>query len=170
MAATLESSEGHPLDLYNAQGQVRLAPGSAPPGSAPAYRTPELKGSQIGGGKPPITYKPTRFNKDWAPVNESLGAKTVGRAIDKAVEKTTIKKTIHLPGGIKLHCALSPLALFAGCKGDEPAPPPKNDKDIRLSMPPAQTLTGKKVPVPSSASSVPPPASASTAPPPASSR
>lgn len=159
MAATLESSEGHPLDLYNAQGQARVPTGSGPPSSAPAYRTPELQGSQIGGSGSPITYKPTRFNKDWAPVNESLGAKTVGRAIEKAIDKTTVKKTIHLPGGIKLHCALSPLALFAGCRGDEPPPPPKNDDDVRLSMPPPETLTGKKVKLPSSASSVPPPAS-----------
>ena len=160
MQATMEGVKGPPLSLYQANGQIRTAPASAAP--APAYSTPGIQGSQIYSGKSPVPYKPTRFNQDWAPDHETLGAKTVGRAVDKAIEKTTVKKTVHLPGGIKLHCALSPLALFAGCKGDDPQPPPKNDDDIRLSMPPPETLTGKKVVVPASASSVPPPSAAAT--------
>lgn len=155
MQAQMEGVKGPPLSLYQANGQIRTAPASAAP--APAYSAPEIKGSQIYSGKSPLPYKPTRFNQAWAPDHETLGAKTIGRAVDKAIEKTTVTKTVHLPGGIKLHCALSPLALFAGCKGDDPQPPPKNDDDIRLSMPPPETLTGKKVVVPSSASSVPPP-------------
>lgn len=169
ISATLEGVKGPPLELYESNGQIHLPSGTAQK-PAPAYSAPGIKGSQIYSGKSPVPYKPTRFNKDWAPVNESLGAKTVGRAFDKAVEATTLKKTVHLPGGGKLHCAISPLLLFAaGCSGDEPPPPPKNDNDIRLSMPPAETLTGKKVPVPDSASSAAKPASASTAPAPASS-
>lgn len=147
------------LELYQSNGQIQIPPGASTAAAVPAYRALEIKGSQIYSGKSPIPYKPTRFNQDWAPDKESLGQKTIGRAVDKVIEKTTVQKTVHLPGGIKLHCALSPLALFAGCKGDDPQPPPKNDNDIRLSMPPAETLTGKKVKVPASASSVPPPAS-----------
>lgn len=153
MSATLENIKGQSLDLYGANGEVRLPPG-APPASTPAYVTPGIQGSHISSGKSPITYKPTRFNKDWAPLNQTLGAKVVGRAFDKAVKKTTVEKTVSLPGGIKIHCAVSPLVLFAGCKGDAPQPPPKNDADIRLSMPPAETLTGKKVVLPKSSSSV----------------
>lgn len=160
--AEMQGVKGPPLELYESNGQIRLPPdASRQAAPAPAYSTPELQGSQIYSGKSPVPYKPTRFNKDWAPDHESLGAKTIGRAVDKAIEKTTVQKTVHLPGGIKLHCALSPLALFAGCKGDDPQPPPRNDNDIRLSMPPAQTLTGKKVGVPASASSVVPPPSGS---------
>lgn len=164
MSATLEGVKGPPLDLYGRDGEVRLPPDSLKKaGPAPAYSAPEIKGSQIYSGKSPIPYKPTRFDKDWAPVNESLGAKTVGRAVDKAVEKTTVKKTIHLPGGIKIHCAVAPLLLMAaGCRGDTPPPPPKNDNDIRLSMPPPETLTGKKVVLPKSASSAEPSASSSS--------
>lgn len=147
-----------PLTLYQSNGQIRIPP-SASTAPTPAYRAPGIKGSQIYSGTSPLPYKPTPFNKDWAPDKESLGQKTIGRAVDKVIEKTTVTKTVHLPGGIKLHCALSPLALFAGCKGDDPQPPPKNDDDIRLSMPPAETLTGKKVEIPASASSVPPPPS-----------
>jgi len=159
ISATLEGAKTPPLQLYQSNGQIQMPPSASTAAPAPAYRAPEIKGSQIYSGKSPLPYKPTRFNQDWAPDHESLGAKTVGRAVDKAIEKTTVKKTVHLPGGIKLHCALSPLALFAGCKGDDPQPPPKNDNDVRLSMPPAETLTGKKVTVPSSASSIPPPSS-----------
>jgi hypothetical protein len=154
ISATLEGVKGPPLSLYAPNGEVRLPEATAPPASTPAYVTPTIQGSHISDGKSPVVYTPTRFNKDWAPLNQTLGAKVVGRAFDKAVDKTTVKKTVHLPGGIKIHCAVSPLVLFAGCKGDEPQPPPKNDNDIRLSMPPPQTLTGKKVVVPKAASSV----------------
>jgi len=164
ISATLEGVNGPPLPLYDSKGPVRLPPGSGQPAQAPAYQTPEIKGSQIFGGKSPLPYTPTRFNEDWAPDKESLGQKTVGRAVDKVIEKTTVQKTVKLPGGIKLHCALSPLALFAGCKGDDPPPPPKNDDDVRLSMPPPETLTGKKVPLPKSASSAAKPAPAASAP------
>ena len=137
ISATLEGVEAPRLQLYESNGQIRLPSTGSAPQPAPAYSAPTLQGSQIYSGKSPVPYTPTRFNQDWAPDKESLGAKTVGRAVDKAIEKTTVQKTVHLPGGIKLHCAVSPLMLLAGCKGDDPQPPPKNDDDIRLSMPPA---------------------------------
>lgn len=156
ISATLESAKGKALNLYGANGELRLPP----PGTAApkAYGAPALQGSQIYSGKSPVPYKPTRFAKDFEPTNQSLGTKVIGRAFDKAVKKTTAEKTVHLPGGIKVHCAVSPLLLFAGCRGDAPQPPPKNDNDIRLSLPPPTTLTGKKVAVPKSAASVAAPA------------
>lgn len=157
--AEMQGVKGPPLDLYESNGQIRLPPNASRQAApAPAYSAPGLQGSQIYSGKSPVPYKPTRFDKDWAPLNESLGAKTVGRAVDKAIEKTTVQKTVRLPGGAKVHCAVSPLMLLAGCRGDDPQPPPKNDDDIRLSMPPAETLTGKKVVVPKPASSAAKPA------------
>lgn len=162
MSATLEGVGGPPLDLYQRDGEVRLPPGSSKKtGPAPAYSAPEIQGSRIYSGKSPVPYKPTRFNKDWAPVNESLGAKTVGRAFDKAVDATTVKKTFHSQGHHAVRCAVSPLVLFLGC-GSIPPPPPKNDNDIRLSMPPPRTLTGKQVPLPKSASSAESPVSSSS--------
>jgi hypothetical protein len=169
MSATLEGVEGPPLDLYGPQGQIRLPPDSSQKSTpAPAYSTPGIKGSRIYSGKSPVPYAPTRFNKDWAPANESLGAKTVGRAFDKAVDATTVKKTFHSQGGRQVQCVVSPLILLLGC-GSVPPPAPKNDDDIRLSMPPPETLTGKKVPLPKSASSAAKPASAASVPSPASS-
>lgn len=156
ISAMLESAKGKPLNLYGANGELRLPP----PGTAApkAYGAPTLQGSPIYSGKSPVPYKPTRFAKDFAPTNQNIVSKTVGRAFDKAVKKTTAEKTVRLPGGIKVHCAVSPLLLFAGCRGDAPQPPPKNDSDIRLSLPPPTTLTGKKVVVPKSAASVVAPA------------
>lgn len=162
ITATLEGVKTPRLDLYDSNGQIRLSTGAPKqPAAVPAYGAPALKGSQVYSGKSPVPYKPTRFNKDWAPDHETLGAKTVGRAFDKAVEKTTVVKTIHLPGGLKVKCGISPLLLLAGCQPPPPpsAPPDALENDVRLSMPPPATLTGKKVAMPSSASSVPPPPS-----------
>ncbi|MBS0380865.1 MAG: hypothetical protein JSR56_00415 [Proteobacteria bacterium] len=162
ITATLEGVKAPRLDLYDSNGQIRLSSGASKQSiPAPAYSAPALQGSQIYSGKSPVPYKPTEFNKDWAPDHESLGAKTIGRAYNKAVEKTTAVKTVHLPGGLKVKCGISPLLLMAGCQSSPPpsAPPDELENDVRLSMPPPTTLTGKKVPLPSSASSVPPPAS-----------
>lgn len=157
ISATLESAKGQALNLYGTNGEVRLPPPGA--SATQAYGAPPLRGSQIYSGKSPVPYQPTRFAKDFEPEKQNLAAKTIGRAFDKAVKKTTAVKTVHLPGGIKVHCAVSPLLLFAGCKGDAPQPPPKNDNDVRLSMPPPESLTGKKVAAPKSATSVAAPAS-----------
>ncbi|MGH8183079.1 MAG: hypothetical protein ACREPH_05410 [Rhodanobacteraceae bacterium] len=162
--ATLQGVKGPPLELYQSNGQLRMPANAAPPATpTPAYSAPGIQGSQIYSGKSPVPYKPTRFNKNWAPSNQSLGAKAadkVGEVFDKAVEKTTVKKTIKV-GHTKIHCAASPLLIFAGgligCGGEPPQPPPSNDNDVRLSMPPPETLTGKKVAVPASASSTPSP-------------
>lgn len=162
MSATLEGVKGAPLDLYAPNGQIRL-PAESPQKSAaaPAYSAPEIRGSQIYSGKSPVPYKPTRFDKDWTPANQSLGTKLM----DKAIDKTTIQKTVKLPVVGRVHCTMNPLLIFAGgligCGGEAPPPPPKNDNDIRLSMPPPETLTGKKVPLPTSASSVAPASSSS---------
>lgn len=162
--AEMQGVKSPPLDLYNRNGAVRVPPTSAAP--EPGYRTPELKASHIYDGKSPITYQPTRFNDAWAPVNQTLGGKAMDK-VERVIEKTTIKKTVHLPGGINVHCAVNPLLALAGnligCGGDPPPPPPDNDKDIRLSLPPPKTLTGKKVVVPaagrSAGESAPPDAS-----------
>jgi len=163
ISATLEGVEAPRLQLYESNGQIRLPSTGSAPQPAPAYSAPTLQGSQIYSGKSPVPYTPTRSNQDWAPDKESRGAKTVGGAADRAIEKPPVQKPVHLPGGIKLHCAVSPRMLLAGCRGDAPQPPPKNDDDIRLSMPPAASLTGRKTtPLPKPATSAAAPASASS--------
>lgn len=161
ITATIETPPRQ-LDLYGQNGQIRM-PQGGPPASAPVYREVVPTGDPVLTIHTPLHYKPTRFNQDWAPVNETNGRKL----LNKLVDKTTVKKTVKLPTGDRVTCAVNPLLALAGglfgCHGEIP-PPPKNDHDIRLSLPPAETLTGKKVVVPSSASSAQPPPTASSIP------
>jgi hypothetical protein len=71
---------------------------------------------------PDVGYRPTRFEQDWAPEDES----SVDAALRRAVEKTTVKHTFHLPRGVRVECAVKPLlpiALF-GCRNPDPPPAP----------------------------------------------
>lgn len=147
------------LHVYGKNGQVLLPPASSVAAS-PDYKAPQPQEPSLMKHATPLPYHSTRFNKDWAPENESLGAK----AFRRAAEATTKEKTIRLPGGMKIKCAISPLLIVAGCGPEPPPPPPKNDNDIRLSLPPPVTLTGKKVTVPAAPSTAALPAKASTAP------
>ncbi|HEX6613726.1 MAG TPA: hypothetical protein VF022_07690 [Rhodanobacteraceae bacterium] len=150
------------LHVYGKNGQVLLPPPSSV-AVAPDYKAPRPQEPSLMKHSTPLPYQSTRFNKDWAPSNESLGAKAFRRAVDA----TTKEKTIRLPGGMKVKCLVSPLVLALGCGPLPPPPPPKNDNDIRLSLPPPVTLTGKKVDVPAAPSSAGFPAKAGTAPKPA---
>lgn len=147
------------LHVYGKNGQVLLPPSSSV-AVMPDYKAPQPTEPSLMKHTTPLPYHSTQFNKDWAPSNESLGAKAFRRAVDA----TTKEKTIRLPGGMKIKCLASPLVLAFGCGPQPPPPPPKNDSDIRLSLPPAVTLTGKKVTVPAAPSTAALPAKASTAP------
>jgi len=71
---------------------------------------------------PDVGYRPTRFEQDWTPEDES----SVDTALRRAVEKTTVKHTFHLPRGVRVECAVKPLlpiALF-GCGNPDPPPAP----------------------------------------------
>jgi len=71
---------------------------------------------------PDVGYRPTRFEQDWTPEDES----SVDTALRRAVEKTTVKHTFHLPRGVRVECAVKPLlpiALF-GCRNPDPPPAP----------------------------------------------
>ncbi len=107
-------------------------------------------------GAPDIGYQPTRFDKDWTPEDES----SVDTVLRRAVEKTTVKHTFHLPRGMRVECAVRPLlpiALF-GCHNPDPPPVPVADKVYDpLHLAPAQPLAPPVV-----AASSPPPASAPT--------
>lgn len=145
------------LHVYGRNGQVLLPP---PSSVTPDYKTVQPQEPSLMNHSTPLPYQSTRFNKDWAPDKESLGHKAFRRAVDA----TTAEKTIRLPGGLKIKCAISPLLIAAGCGPLPPPPPPKNDNDIRLSLPPPVSLTGKKVSVPAAPSTAGFPAKASTAP------
>ncbi|MEO7068361.1 MAG: hypothetical protein ABI114_15740 [Rhodanobacter sp.] len=88
---------------------------------------------------PGITYKATRFEQDWTPEGES----SVDTALRRAVEKTTLKHTFHLPRGVRIKCVVMPLLPMSllGCGGADPPPAPVADKVYdRLHMAPAKPL------------------------------
>ncbi len=88
---------------------------------------------------PNIGYKATRFDKDWTPPGES----TVDTALRHAVEKTTATHTFHLPQGVRIKCALSPLLPMAllSCGNGDPPPAPVADKVYdRMHLAPANPL------------------------------
>jgi len=88
---------------------------------------------------PDIGYKPTRFEDDWAPENES----SLDTALRHAIDKTTVKHTFHLPRGVRVKCDLSVLRLFApfGCgSADPPAKGGTPEQYQRLNLAPVKSL------------------------------
>lgn len=123
--------------LYDQDGQPLLpaAPASAP---TPDYVQNLPQGdSRIMQHRSPVKYQATRFEKDW-----SSSGNAIDGALQKLVDKTTVKKTIRLPRGVRIHCAISLAMLAGGCGGDPPPPPSAKDGDERLSMAPAKPLDG----------------------------
>ncbi len=121
--------------LYDKHGQP-LLPAAAASAPAPDYVQRRPQGdTQIMRHDSPITYRATRFDEDW-----SGGGNAIDGALQKLVDKATVKKTVRLPGGIRLHC--SAFIFAGGCVGDPPSPPSAKDGDARLSMAPAEPLDG----------------------------
>ncbi len=88
---------------------------------------------------PNIGYKPTRFEGDWTPYGES----SIDTALRRAVEKTTVEHTFHLPRGIRFKCVLMPLVPMSlgGCGAADPPPAPVAAKVYdRLHMAPANPV------------------------------
>ena len=125
------------VHLYDEHGQP-LLPVAAASAPEPGYVQNLPRGdARIMQHSSPIKYQPTRFEDDWG-----KGSNAVDQALQKLVDKTTVKKTIHLPGGVRIHCGISLAMLAGGCGGDPPAPPSAKDGDERLSMAPARPLDG----------------------------
>lgn len=123
--------------LYDEQGQP-LLPAAAASAPAPDYVQRLPQGDpRIMQHRSAVTYQATRFDKDW-----SSGGNAFDSALQKLVDKTTVKKTVHLPGGVRIHCGVSLAMLAGGCGGDAPPPPSAKSGDARLSMAPAKPLAG----------------------------
>jgi hypothetical protein len=139
------SSAPHPV-LFDRTGQVVLPANASSAAAAPSadyvQRAPQGD-TQIMHDRDLIKYKPTKLDPYW---RKSTNA--IDDALQKVVEKTTVKKTIQLPGGVRIHCGISFAALAGGCGGDPPPPPPPTDGDERLNMAPAALVKGNAPPKP----------------------
>jgi len=135
-APAAASSAPHP-QLFDRQGQALLptTASSAPSVAVPSYVQGMPKGdTQIMQNTDVVKYQGTRFNGDWG------GGNVVDRALQKAVDKTTVTHTFNLPKGVHIHCGISLAMLAGGCGGDPPAQPSTKDGDERLNMAPSQSL------------------------------
>ena len=86
--------------------------------------------------KTTVTYTQTRFEKDWAPRDENA----LNKGLRRAMETTTLKKTIDLGHGTRVKCATVFFVLPVGCGGEDPSKAAKKDGDVRLNMAPANPL------------------------------
>ncbi len=90
-------------------------------------------------GTPNIGYQPTRFEQDWTPEGES----SIDTALRRAVEKTTVNHTFHLPRGVRVECSIKPLLPIAllGCANPDPPAKPVGAKAYeRLHLAPANPV------------------------------
>ncbi|WEN14783.1 hypothetical protein PY254_16345 [Rhodanobacter sp. AS-Z3] len=140
-AMSLQTHEVPPSDalhLYDINGEPLLPAAASSAAALPGYVQHLPQGDpRIMQHRSPIDYQATRFDTDWGK------SSAVDSALQKLVDKTTVKKTIRLPRGIRLHCAMSLAMLAGGCRGDPPPPPSAKDGDERLSMAPARSLDGQ---------------------------
>jgi len=121
--------------LFGADGRPLLPTAQpAAPSTAGYVERGVVGDSQVMRHDNPVKYQATRFDKDW-----SKGS-SLDRALKSLVDKTTVKKTVTLAPGLRIHCAVALAALAGGCGGDPPAPPSAKDGDFRLSMAPARSL------------------------------
>jgi hypothetical protein len=137
MPASSTAAPAQPL-LFDPTGRILLpstAASALPPAAGYVQHTPQGD-TQIMHDRDTVNYKPTRFAGAW----QDHGS-AIDDALQKVVDKTTMKTTINLPKGVRIHCAVSLAMLAGGCGGDPPPPPPSNDGDERLNMA-ATPLTG----------------------------
>ena len=133
--------------IFSADGSIAMP--TTGPGSGKSDYTPPRPTDNTGimSHKTSITVTQTRFEKDWAPRDENV----LDKGMRRAIETTTVKKTIDLGHGTRIHCATVFFVLPVGCGGEDPSAAAKKDGDQRLNManaPLVKDLPGQP-PVPS---------------------
>jgi hypothetical protein len=141
-AATAAPAPASSVRLYSDTGQPLLpaASGSAPASSTPGYvqRGPQGDGKLMQHSSP-VTYQPTRFDKDW----KEGGGSAIDDALKRAVDKSTVSHTFHVAPGVRVTCTVVAAALAGGCGFGDPSKPPQpsgRSGDERLNMAPANAL------------------------------
>lgn len=123
--------------LFGSDGSI-VMPKQGPGSSTQADFVPRkpTDDSGIMSHKTTVTYTQTRFEKDWAPRDENI----LNKGLRRAMETTTVKKTIDLGHGTRIKCATVFFVLPVGCGGEDPSKAAAKDGDARLSMAPANPL------------------------------
>jgi hypothetical protein len=122
--------------LFGKDGQIIMPTATGTPAVTPDYVQNKPTGdTRIMDHQRPVKYTETRFNSDWAPVNETI----VGSAVRHTVDKTSLKKTFNV-GGSRFSCATVLFILPVGCSGEAPSKAAKKSSDVRLNMAPANPL------------------------------
>jgi hypothetical protein len=122
------------IDLYNRDGSLRLSPDiKAIAEPTRAYR--QFRGETLSESlqrHDTVPYDATRFEKSWAPPNESLAQELVRKAI--------VEKTVKTPWGTKMRCAALVIPLFGACAFGIP--------DTPLANPPRAPEPSNPIPPP----------------------
>lgn len=117
-------------------GDSLTTPQPGPTAVAPDYAPPKPTDSAgIMSHRDIVGYSRSRFEDAWVPRDENVVSEGLRRAQDAA----TIRKTVDLGHGVRLHCAVGPLGGGCGL-GDAPSKAAAKDGDTRLSMAPANLL------------------------------
>lgn len=122
--------------VFSADGSIVLPRGT--PGSGGSDYTPPRPTDATGvmSHKTTVTYTQTRFEKDWAPRDENV----LSQGMRRAIETTTVKKTVDLGHGVRVNCSTVFFVLPVGCGGEDPSKAAHKDGDTRLNMAPANPL------------------------------
>ncbi|MET0617079.1 MAG: hypothetical protein ABWZ54_04875 [Luteibacter sp.] len=123
-------------NLFGADGSVAV-PDAGPPRAGSDYTPPRpTDNTGIMSHKTTVTVTQTRFEKDWAPRDENA----LNKGLRRAIETTTVKKTVDLGHGVRVNCSTVFFVLPVGCGGEDPSKAAKKDGDVRLNMAPANPL------------------------------
>jgi hypothetical protein len=125
--------------LYGKDGSINVgstpAPGAGAPTQADFVARKPTDDAGVMVHKGPVTYKETRFEKDWVPPNETV----LQTGVRKTLENTMLKKEVNI-GGQRINCATVLFILPVGCRGTDPSKPPPKSADGRLNMAPAKPI------------------------------
>lgn len=131
--------ETTPLRLFNSDGSVHVstemleAIDSKP---QPGYSPPAVKQPELMRHESPVSYTPTRFDRYWAPPNETI--------LQEFFRKSTVEKKFKTPWGTTVQCAW--MLFMGGCGwGAGPTPlknPPKGPEVLGVYMGPEEPPKG----------------------------
>ncbi|MCP1373595.1 hypothetical protein [Dyella lutea] len=137
--------------LFDRDGVARL-PAASASASAPVPEYIQRKPTgdmQVMQHTSPVPYRSTRFEQYFPPPGENAAQAGLRKLVGALQGKGPSSKTVNLPRGVHLKCKTL-LGVPTPFCGLPPAPPPPNDGDERLNMPPPPLAKDPHAPAPPS--------------------